>query len=98
MRRKPHLHSVTRQNPQKIYPAPFGDAGQNLLAVAQGHAVEGARQLFNHFASYVSALFYLVVSTHGPFSVIATVCSKWAAADPSVVTAVQRSDKTCVSG
>jgi len=38
------------------------------------------------------------VKTHGPFAVTATQCSKCAEGDPSVVTAVQWSDRILVSG
>ena len=38
------------------------------------------------------------VKTHGPLSVTATICSKWAEYDPSFATAVHLSDSTFVSG
>ena len=41
---------------------------------------------------------YGLVNTHGPFSVTAMQCSKWAEFDPSFVTAVHLSFKTIVSG
>ena len=50
--------------------------GQNLLLPFQHHQVDGAGPFFHYQSRYLPAPGYGLVSTHGPFSVTAMVCSK----------------------
>src|SRR5262249_867346 len=102
------LHPVAGQDPDEVHPHLAADVGQHPVAALQLHAKHRVRQglpppslhfdplFFCHQrfqAPPRAALPYLPVSTSGPDSVIAMVCSKWAAKLPSFVTAVQPSSR-----
>src|SRR5579863_5174203 len=90
MRGKLHSHPISRPQPHKIRRARPGGVRHNQILVLQLQPVSGTRQKLDHDGLLLQGL----VSTHGPFEVIATVCSKCAEFFPSSVTAVQRSGRT----
>src|SRR5262245_59503030 len=76
--------------------------GQHPMAVVQLHAKHRVRQRLHDGALHLDRIFLrhpyrpllpFAVNTIGPASVMATVCSKWAARLPSAVTAVQPSSR-----
>src|SRR5579863_6492241 len=98
------FHTVARQQPDPIPDCQSRAVGQDLRFAAQLEPVQQARQflqnnrLHRFRAARVSRWFHGLVKTHGPFTVTATQCSKWAEYDPSFATAVHLSFKTFASG
>ena len=87
------LHFVARQQTNEIAFVHSGRMGQHLAALAQIHPEHQLRQLF-HYRSLIPEAgrrLHGLVSTHGPFDVTATQCSKCAEYEPSLVTAVHLS-------
>jgi len=78
MRRDFHLHPVSGTNPDKIHLRRPGGVGQNQVLILQPHPHDSARQKLNYLRLHCRGLAHGRVSTHGPFSVMATQCSKWA--------------------
>ena len=72
MGRKRHLDPIAREKPQKIPDRPVTRMSQHLVPVIQLHPVDAVRRFLNYPGLYGR------VRTHGPFSVTATQCSKWA--------------------
>src|SRR6185436_20870417 len=89
------LHPVARQDPDEVHPHLAADVGQHPVAALELHAKHRVRQRFHHRSLYFDRVFFWhpplsqaapweappfwPVSTPGPVSVMAMVCSKWAA-------------------
>src|SRR5947199_749068 len=109
VRRQLDLHAIARQDPDEVHPHLAADVREHLVAVLELHpehrvgqrldhrSLDLDRVLFGHrprLAGAVGADWPLrLVSTSGPLSVTATVCSKCAARLPSWVTAVHPSSR-----
>src|SRR5207249_4910772 len=109
VRRELDLHAVARQDPDEVHPHLAVHVREHLVAVLELHpnhrigqrldhrSLDLDRVLFGHrprLAGAVGADWPLrLVSTSGPLSVTATVCSKCAARLPSWVTAVHPSSR-----
>src|SRR3990170_865909 len=89
-----HLDPVARKNPNEVHPHLARHVGQHLVPVVQLYPEHGVGQRLDHRSFDFDRVFFRHrVSMSGPFSVMATVCSKWAARLPSSVTAVHRSGR-----
>ena len=77
MRGQDHLDAIARKEANEIPDFLRARMRQRQILVHQLHAKHPIRHLLNHPG------FYGLVRTHGPFSVTATQCSKWAEKDPS---------------
>src|ERR1043166_5258909 len=109
VRRQLHLDPVTGQDPDEVHPHLAAHVRQHAMAVLQLHAEHRVGERLHHRAldldrvffrhlvqsQVVSATHYAArrVSTSGPLSVTAMVCSKCAARLPSLVTAVHPSSR-----
>src|SRR5881628_2468338 len=113
VRRQLELHTVAGQDANEVHPHLPADVREHLVPVLEldpehrvgqrldHHPLDLDRVFFRHhprLAGAVSADWPVrLVSTSGPFSVTATVCSKCAARLPSCVTAVQPSSRILTS-
>src|SRR4051812_2731612 len=68
------------------------------MAIHQLHPKQIVRQDLDHRTFNADGLFSGHVNISGSFSVISTVCSKWADGIPSFVITVQPSFKSCTAG
>src|SRR6516165_3080566 len=108
VRRQLDLHAVARQDPDEVHPHLAADVREHLVAVLELHPEHRVGQRLDHRSLDLDRVFFghrprldaagpdpplRLVSTSGPLSVIATVCSKCAARLPSWVTAVQPSSR-----
>src|ERR1700736_1655947 len=103
MRTQPHFHPVARPDPDEIDLRRSRRMREDYVLVLQLHPAGGVGHQFHHSRLQHRALLlaghsYGRVKTQGPLAVTATQCSKCAEYDPSLVTAVQRSFSTCISG
>ena len=84
MRGKLHSHPVAGTHSHKIPDVGAGGMRQHHVFIRQLQPVGGAGQKLDHDGFFLApgpwplarALFHGLVSTHGPFDVTATVCSK----------------------
>src|SRR2546425_5899152 len=113
VRRQLDLHTVAGQDANEVHPHLPADVREHLVPVLEldpehrvgqrldHHPLDLDRVFFRHHprpAGVVRADWPVrLVSTSGPFSVTATVCSKCAARLPSCVTAVQPSSRILTS-
>src|SRR5229473_2700985 len=98
MRRKFHAHFISGTQSLKIPDARSGHVRRHYLFIPELHSIRRARQQL-HDSRLLAPVSWLLtaqglVSTHGPFAVMATVCSKCAEYFPSSVTAVHLSALT----
>src|SRR5262245_17477028 len=108
VRRQLDLHAVARQDPDEIHPHLAADVREHLVAVLELYPEHRVGQRLDHRSLDFDRVFFghrprlgaagpdwplRLVSTSGPSSVTATVCSKCAAWLPSWVTAVQPSSR-----
>src|SRR3989475_4287921 len=99
VRRQFHLDPVTGQDPDEVHPHLAAHVRQHAMAVLQLHAKHRVGERLHHRALDLDRIFFRhhaatrLVSTSGPLSVTAMVCSKCAARLPSLVTAVHPSSR-----
>src|SRR5438445_9869605 len=112
VRRQLDLHAVPGQDPDEVHPHLAADVGQHAMAALRLDAEHRVRQRLHHGPLDLDRVFFghrsrsqaaravppgFRVSTSGPLSVTAIVCSKWAARLPSLVTAVHPSSRILTS-
>src|SRR2546428_179068 len=94
-----HLDPVAGQDPDEVHPHLAAHVRQHAMAVLQLHAKHRVEERLHHRALDLDRIFFRhhaatrLVSTSGPLSVTAMVCSKCAARLPSLVTAVHPSSR-----
>src|SRR5687768_4029672 len=112
VRRQLDLHAVAGQDADEVHAHLAAHVGEHAMAALQLHSEHRVRQRLHHRALHLDRVFFghapaftrppterpvVLVSTSGPASVTAIVCSKCAARLPSFVTAVQPSSSTRTS-
>src|SRR5437899_425730 len=99
VRRQLDLHPIAREDPDEVHPHLAAYVREHPVTVVQLHSEHRVRQRLHHGPFDLDRVFlrHFRVSTSGSPSVTATVCSKWAARLPSLVTAVHPSSRILTS-
>src|SRR5256712_3303965 len=99
VRRQLDLHPIAREDPDEVHPHLAAHVREHPVTVVQLHSEHRVRQRLHHGPFDLDRVFlrHFRVSTSGSPSVTATVCSKWAARLPSLVTAVHPSSRILTS-
>src|ERR1051326_2152867 len=104
VRRQLHLHAIARQDADEVHAHLAADVREHAVAVLELHPEHRVRERLHDGALHLDHVLFghrryaaLRVSTSGPSSVTAIVCSKCAARLPSFVTAVQPSSRIFTS-
>src|SRR5207244_13405723 len=99
VRRQLDLHPIAREDPDEVHPHLAAHVREHPVTVVQLHSEHRVGQRLHHGPFDLDRVFlrHFRVSTSGSPSVTATVCSKWAARLPSLVTAVHPSSRILTS-